>query len=171
MKYTFAGLFLIFTLASSAQKKNKGYSSAAINLNIGNNTQSFGASFGANVELSKGAFFGLEAGVLKFQDLDGIYLPMLGKFTIAPNIDKNKLSPLLVLQPGYGIYQHTYSAGSVQITTRGGFDFYGGVGVVFPGKGKGHGFLTVGYSLFGFTTEDVKSNLEMVGIKTGIMFR
>lgn len=165
MKFLFFLLLLPFLGIS---QKKEGYFALTVGANFKANTDpAFGAYLSGNGQIGPGFFIGAEIGVVKLPDLDGVYLPLLSRFTLIPRKDPKKLSPMILLQPGYGIYEKTVS----NIKTEGGFCFYGGAGVAFPGQGKGRGYLTVGYSLFGLNVNDVGANLEMIGIRAGIMIK
>jgi hypothetical protein len=165
MRIIIAATLLLFACNSFAQKK--GYSSIAAAVDVKDRANAFGLYFSGNGQMAPGSFIGIEAGVIKFKGVNAPYIPLLAKITVAPNIDKNKLSPLVVVAPGYGTYSHNATGN----TTTGGFDFYGGLGVVTASKTKTHAFITIGYSRYGFTTQEIKSKIEMVGLRTGLMFK
>lgn len=130
-----------------------------------------GAHFSGNAELANGMFLGAEIGVVKFDHLDKVYLPLLARFSMMPDLNSGKAKLLVVLAPGYGVYDNSYRRGGIYYKENGGFSFYGGVGAAFKGKQNGSLTLTVGYSSFGFTTNGYKTNIDGVGIRFGGMFR
>src|SRR5215208_515329 len=65
---------------------------------------SIGAHFSGNAEISPNFFVGLEAGVVKFPKLNNLYVPVLARFTMMPRTKLSKASPLILVEPGYGIY-------------------------------------------------------------------
>ncbi len=170
MRIIIAGLLLICSLNSFCQK-NKGYASISGSFDIRDNAQGYGALFSGNTRIGPGSFLGIESGLIKLKGLDAPYIPLFGKITVAPNFEKEKLSLLVVLEPGYGIYNHKTSIGNSYITTKGGFDFYGGLGAVTSSKSKAHAFVTIGYSRYGFSIEEITSKVEMVGVRIGVMFK
>lgn len=163
----FICLFLICTL-SNAQTKKGGYFSIALGANFQTAPDQdpiIGGHLSGNAELGKGAYLGLEVGVVKFQLYQGVYIPIQAKFTLLPMKDK-KVSPLIVLSPGLGAYNKTVFG----VSTTGGFVFYGGLGAAFSdAKKKSRAFITVGYSLFGFNVNDQDANIETIGIRAGVM--
>ena|SRR5438552_10933388 len=159
-------LFLIPALSQAQHKKQGGYFSFAGSVNIPTTAGMdpiMGAELSGNAELGKGGYLGLQAGVLKFQGMMGVYVPIQLKFSLMPAKNPKKVSPLIVLAPGLGVYNQT--------DTQGGFTFYGGIGAVFAGKGKSGGYLTAGYSSYGFTSGDINSTVETIGIRAGIMIQ
>jgi hypothetical protein len=132
---------------------------------------SVGAHFSGNAELANDMFIGAEIGVVKFDGLRKAYLPLLARFSMMPDLNSGRARLLILLAPGYGLYDDSYRRGGVYYKEKGGFSFYGGLGAAFKGKGNGYLTLTVGYSTFGFTTNGYKSNIDGVGIRFGGMFR
>lgn len=130
-----------------------------------------GAHFSGNAELTNDMFLGAEIGIVKFDGLHKPYLPLLARFSMMPNVGSGRARLLILLAPGYGLYDDKYRRGGLYYHEKGGFDFYGGVGAAFKGKQNGYLTLTVGYSTFGFTTDDYKTNIDGVGIRFGVMFR
>lgn len=130
-----------------------------------------GAHFSGNAELAKDMFVGAEIGVVKFDGLRKAYLPLLARFSMMPALSSAKARLLILLAPGYGLYDDSYRRGGIYYKQKGGFSFYGGLGAAFRGRKNGYLTLTVGYSTFGFTTNGYKSNIDGVGIRFGGMFR
>lgn len=130
-----------------------------------------GAHFSGNAGLSNDMFVGAEIGVVKFEGLRKAYLPLLARFSMMPALNSGRARLLILLAPGYGLYDDSYRRGGIYYREKGGFSFYGGLGAAFKGKGNGYLTLTVGYSTFGFSTNGYKSNIDGVGIRFGGMFR
>lgn len=166
-------IFVLTTLLyKSGQSQKQGYFSFGLGANFAQVYDPvIGVHLSGNGEIGKGFFAGIEIGAVKFQEFEGVYLPLQLKFTVAPKINTDKVSPLIVLAPGYGVYNKAVRVGSINITNQGGMVFYGGLGLAFPGKGKSRGYLTLGYSMFGFTTNEIKSYAEMIGLRAGVMLR
>lgn len=163
---------LLLPLAALSQKNDKGYFSiTALTAFKANADPAFGASLSGNVELAKAFFIGGQIGLVKFPLHDGVYVPLQAKFTVAPQLDSKKIGLLVLLEPGYGVYNKTLHAGSNTITQQGSFTFFGGLGGTFPGKGKGRAFLAAGYSLFGFKTNDVRNDERLIEVRAGVMLR
>jgi hypothetical protein len=164
-------LLLTGSLLSYAQNNFRGY--FGIEPSVYFNSQSdpaFGVNFSGSGELAKDLFAGLQVGVVKFKENDKVYIPLQVKLTIAPDYYKKKTSILILLEPGYGVYNETNRVGIDDIQTLGGFTFFGGLGAAFKGKGNGRISVAVGYSLFGFKSNDTKNNTEMIGMRLGVMF-
>ena len=130
-----------------------------------------GAHFSGNAELANDMFLGAEIGVVKFDGIRKAYLPLLARFSMMPDVGSGIARLLILLAPGYGIYDDSYRRSGIYYKEKGGFDFYGGIGAAFKGKQNGYLTLTVGYSTFGFTTNGYKSNIDGMGIRFGGMFR
>jgi hypothetical protein len=151
----------------SFAQHNSGYFSFVGSLNFPTNVDEgpiLGGHASRSTQLGTSEYLGLEAGVVKFKSMHGVYIPIQLKYSLMPAKDPRKVSALIVLAPGYGIYK--------QADTKGGLVFYGGVGAAFPGKGKGGGYLTVGYSSFAFTSKkstENNSTVSSVGVRAGVM--
>ena len=163
---------MMFISVLASAQHNKGY----LGLDAGvyviqHSNPAAGAHFSGNAELANAMFWGAEIGVVKFDGIRKAYLPLLAKLTIMPDLNSGRARLLLLLAPGYGIYDDSYRRGGNYYRDKGGFDFYGGIGAAFKGNGNGYLTLTVGYSTFGFTTNGFRSNIDGVGIRFGGMFR
>ena len=164
-------ILILFPCLCFGQSR-KGYLSIELGTYFARNTDpAIGVHLSGNAEITPSLFLGLEAGVIKFPNLKNLYAPILARFTMMPQTSRAKATPLILVEPGYGIYRHVRKIGNLRVETEGGFDFFGGIGAVFNGKGKGRLFLAIGYSSFGFSTNDIRSNLEMVGLRLGVMLR
>jgi len=159
---------LFLPMLCLAQKKNKGYCSFDASIDVKKNYDPpIGIRFSGNGEIVNGFFLGAEVGVVKFPDLEGVYVPILARFTVVPNADSKKTTFLALLEPGYGAYN---KQDALNAPLQGGFNFFGGIGATFSGKGSGRMYLAAGYSLYGFKRNDIKSDREMLGMRVGIMF-
>jgi hypothetical protein len=165
MKNILLALFLICTISSAAQKK--GYLGIEAGLNfIRYSSPAIGGHISGNGSVNQNILYGLQIGVVKFQELTGIYIPFQGRFTLLTAKDPKKISPLIFFEPGYGVYHHQENG----VLTDGGFTIYTGAGLKFPSKtNNGGAFLSVGYSSFGFVVNEVKAPQNGVGIRFGIM--
>ena len=130
-----------------------------------------GAHFSGNAELTNDVFLGAEIGFVKFDHLDKVYLPLLARFSFMPQLNLRRANLLILLAPGYGVYDDSYRRNTTYYKSKGGFSFYGGAGAAFRGKGNAYLTLTIGYATFGFTTNGYKSNIDGVGIRIGALFR
>jgi hypothetical protein len=163
-------LILLFlpTVTFSQQKKTSGFFQFEFGTYlIQERDPAIGVQLSGNGEFGKGFYTGLGIGVVKFQNLDGVYIPINLKFTLIAY--KNKTSPMIILDPGYGAYKNSIRVGSISIVTQGGFNFFGGLGIAFGPEGKGRGFIAAGYQLFGFQVNEKAANTESIGIKFGLM--
>lgn len=171
LKY-FILVLLIHTSHSSFSQRKNGY----LGLDAGVYVIKYydpavGAHFSGNAELAKDMFLGAEIGIVKFDGIRKIYAPLLARFSMMPDIGSGRTRLLILLAPGYGLYDDSYRRGDIYYKEKGGFSFYGGMGAAFKGKQNGYLTLTVGYSTFGFSTNGHKSNIDGVGIRFGGMFR
>lgn len=172
-KRTLILFLLCFTITSSFAQKRNGYLGLEGGLYLNQPPYDVGAGlhFSGNAEISNDMFMGLEIGAVKFHHLHKPYLPLLARFSMMPSLRSGKARLLIVLAPGYGFYDDDYRRGQVYYKSKGGFSFYGGVGAAFKGKQNGYLTVTIGYSTFGFTTNDYKTNVDGVGIRFGGIFR
>jgi hypothetical protein len=164
-------LIILRAQSSFAQRRN-GYLGLEAGVYATNHYDpGIGFHFSGNAEVANAMFVGAEVGVISFSDLEKPYIPLLVRFSAMPQLNSTKARLLVVVAPGYGIYDNSRQRNNIYYKTKGGFTFYGGAGAAFKGKGKADFSLTIGYSSFGFTTEGYKSNIDGVGIRFGVMFR
>jgi hypothetical protein len=171
LKYIMLVVLIHASILSFSQRR-KGY----LGLDAGvyvikHSDPAVGAHFSGNAELSNDIFLGAEIGVVKFDGLRKAYLPLLARFSMMPDLNLGRARLLILLAPGYGLYDDSYRRGGIYYKEKGGFNFYGGLGAAFKGKQNSYLTVTVGYSTFGFTTNGYKSNIDGVGIRLGAMFR
>lgn len=163
---------LLLPVIGLAQKKSKGYVSVNAALEFKSKTDpGFGGLASGNLQVSKEFFAGMQLGALKLPYKDGVYVPLQARFTIAPSMHSNKVSPFMLIEPGYGIYSKTHNNFFGSYTEEGGFVLFAGGGILLPASQKGGLQVSVGYSSFGFKTGTYKDNLEMVGVRLGVYFR
>lgn len=143
MKYFFSIAFSFILLQSIAQKNQKGYFSlrGGISLKEGTNK----AIGRVSVGVSNNDIFGFGGGFGIIQ-YEKPYLPLT--FDISFFGKPGKISPCIIGNAGYGIYNYNVSG----LTMRGGFT--GGLsgGISFPGKDKFKTFVLIGVSTYHFTT-------------------
>lgn len=163
---------LLFPIIGLAQKKSKGYLSITSSLHFKSQTDpGFGGLVSGNLQVSKEFFAGVQLGALKLPYTDGVYVPLQAKFTIAPSFHSNKVSPVMLIEPGYGIYNKTYHYYAGSYTEEGGFTFFAGAGILLPVSARGGLMLAAGYSSFGFKAGNEKTNLEMIGARLGVYLK
>jgi hypothetical protein len=166
MRIILLGILLIPAALSAQQKQHKGFVSLEPSIHFYKKAEpAFGFQLSGNGQLGSGLYAGVEVGVVRLAKDSGIYIPFQAKFSVIPI--RNKYSPMVLIEPGYGVYKS--KASSSAEGTAGGFTFFGGVGLAFPGKDKSRGFLAVGYSRFGFETGSTHTSIEGVGIKLALM--
>jgi hypothetical protein len=164
-----------------AQLNPSGYASfdlgPAIPLNEG--SPAFNGSFSANAGWGKRNFVGIALGFLQFSQLNNPYLPVSLKLSALSSLNPRRTSALVVLEPGYGFYSESHSAGSSSVITRGGFTLFSAVGVVAPKKQKTRPYLLAGYAHYGFVSRyttnmlsphKTRPHLEALEIRAGVMF-
>jgi hypothetical protein len=171
LKFFFLILIMQVSVLSFCQRRNGYLGLDAGVYVIKHYDPAVGAHFSGNAELANDMFLGAEIGVVKFDGIRKAYFPLLARFSMMPALNSGRARLLILLAPGYGIYDDSYRRGGIYYKEKGGFDFYGGIGAAFKGKQNGYLTLTVGYSTFGFTTNGYKSNIDGVGIRFGGMFR
>jgi hypothetical protein len=167
MKLLFIIFFLAPTLCFSQFKGINTFSAGPENL-INGSGLAFGAQLSGNLLLSKGSFMGLEIGYLKFPKMTGLYVPVSLKLTAVINDDPNKTRPIIMIQPGYGLYNERDSESST-IVRKGGTTIYTGIGVAFAATGNKRGYLMAGYSNYGFENNSVRSRIESIGLRAGMI--
>lgn len=122
-----------------------------------------------NFAISSKVYVGFESGLLKYGSFPGLYNPIQFKMSYFTNTNPSKSAAMFFVQPGYGAYtgQPFVNGGDV----KGGFCFYGGAGVRMPSKSKIHGFINIGYSVFGFTVNEKPMPEAALGVKFGLLLR
>ncbi len=114
-------------------------------------------------KLSNMALLGIGVGVTKIKEYKKLYVPVFGTITVADFT--KKLSPLVVLEPGYGIYKENIRSGNRRTTREGGFTFFGGAGVAIAASSKANLSFSVGYAHYGFSIDDYNYAIKGVGVR------
>ena len=83
------------------------------------------ARFAGGARIEKDVFLGVGAGVTKFSDNSSLYFPIFGHISFSYN-STAKIFPIIVLQPGYGLYNKTIRVGNEDIQTKGGLTYFAG---------------------------------------------
>lgn len=159
------------SLLSFSQKRNGYLGLDAGVYVIKNSNPAMGAHFSGNAQIATDAYLGAEVGVVKIDGLRKPYLPLLARVSMMPNVGSSRTRLLILLAPGYGVYDDTYRRGGFYYHEKGGFSFYGGFGAVFMQKKNASLSLTIGYSTFGISTNSYKSNIDGVGVRFGVMLK
>lgn len=138
---------LLFCLNTHAQtrttKKQGGYMSLRGGPSFKDGTTKAIAS--VSVGFSDNNTFGIGGG-FGYINYDRPYIPLTADISFFGI--PGKISPVIIAQAGYGVYNYTtnYTVG------RGGFTGSLNAGVGFPLKGKNKIIITAGYYTYGFTT-------------------
>lgn len=144
--YLSCALFL-FCLNTHAQtrttKKQGGYMSLRGGPSFKDGTTKAIAS--VSVGVSNNNIFGIGGGI-GYIDFEKPYIPLTADISFFGK--QGKVSPVIIGQAGYGVYNYTtaYTVG------RGGFTGSINAGVGFPVKGKNKIIVTAGYYTYGFIT-------------------
>lgn len=159
---------LLFPLIGFSQLKGMNTISAGPENLTNGNGLAVGFHLSGNAVLSKGSFMGLEIGYMKFPEMKGMYVPVSLKLTSIINDDPNKTRPILMIQPGYGLYNERDSESST-ILRKGGTTIYTGLGIAFPLSGNKRGYVMAGYSNYGFELGSTRSRVQSIGIRAGMI--
>lgn len=163
---------LVMPFICFAQRKAKGYFSLDPALYFKAKTDpGFGGFLSGNLKLKSELFAGLQIGAVSLPGMDGAYVPLQAKFTVIPSLNSNKVSPFMLIEPGYGIHNKTYGNSYFSYTEEGGFVFFAAAGLLLPTSAKGALTLAIGYSSFGSKIGTTKHNLEMVGVRLGVLLK
>lgn len=162
-------IICIFFL-STVNAQNKGFATVSFGLDFPKKADpAISVFFSGNHEVLRDLALGISGGVVKFPRADRLYFPVAANITIMPG-NKSTVSPLIILQPGYGFYNRSESSGPFNFETKGGFTFYGGAGVLLPaGPVKVH--FTGGIGYYTFETNWTKDGVTTGAIRLGLMFR
>ena len=160
MKYIF--LFTLFVSSVCfAQKRPDGFLSGTFQVDAPEHYKPVvSARLSGGFNLSNFALLGIGIGVTKFKELPKVYVPVFATISIADFT--KRISPMVVLETGYGIYNQKISRG---ITREGGFTFFGGGGVAIAASSKLNLSLSVGYAHYGFETEGINSSIKGPGFR------
>ena len=164
MKYILL-LAILYSSAAIAQKKySKGFLSGTFQVDAPEHYKPIiSGRLSGGVKLNNIALLGIGIGVTKFKEFKKIYVPVFGTITVADF--SKKLSPLVVFEPGYGIYNEKLKIGNRSVTREGGFTFFGGGGVAVAATSKANLSFSVGYSLYSFNTAGINSSVKGVGFR------
>jgi hypothetical protein len=156
---------LLFSSAAIAQKRpSNGFLSGTFQVDAPEHYKPVvGARLSGGVNLKNLALVGIGVGITKFKEFKKVYVPIFGTITVA-DFSKH-VSPLVVLEPGYGIYNEKFRAGNRTITRKGGFTFFGGGGVAVAANRKANLSFSVGYSIYSFNTAGINSSVKGIGFR------
>lgn len=135
-------VLLFLPVFSLAQDKG-GYASIRAGVSIYKGQQV--AMGRVSVGVSKNNTFGIGGG-FGFIKFDKVYIPLTVDMSFFGK--PGKVSPVIIGQAGYGIYNYTSS----YVTQRGGFTGGFNAGIAFPGGGTRKIFVTGGLGIYSFTT-------------------
>jgi hypothetical protein len=161
MKYIFVVLLFLSTTVIAQRRATNAFFSGTFQVDAPEHYKpvvSGRLSGGAN--LNNFALLGVGVGITKFKEFKKLYVPVFGTITIADF--KKHVSPLVVVEPGYGIYNEKLRSG---VTREGGFTFFGGGGVAVAATSKANLSFSVGYSVYSFNTGGVNSTVKGVGFR------
>ena len=159
---------LLFPVICFSQLKgNNTFSAGPENLTNGDGL-AFGAHLSGNAIISKGAFLGVEIGYIKLPKMNGIYTPLSLKLATIINDDESKTKPMIMFQPGYGLYSDRDNKTQSE-RRKGGTTLYTGLGVAFAASGNKRGYIMAGYSNYGFETNSIRSRVQSIGIRAGMI--
>lgn len=163
MKHILVFAFLFVSGFLSAQKRD-GFLSGTLQVDVPEHYQPVvSARLSGGAKLNNLALLGIGIGVTRFKEFQKLYVPVFGTITIADFT--KRVSPLAVLEPGYGIYKETFREGNRRIVREGGFTFFGGIGVGVAASKKANLAFSIGYSHYGFTTDNYSFAIKGVGIR------
>lgn len=164
MKYILL-LFIFVSLTATAQRRaSNAFFSGTFQVDAPEHYKpiiSGRLSGGAN--LQNFALIGIGVGVTKIKEMGKLYVPVFGTITIADF--SKKVSPLVVAEPGYGIYNEKVRLGTRTVTREGGFTFFGGGGAAIAANSKANISFSIGYSVYSFNTAGINSSIKGIGFR------
>jgi hypothetical protein len=96
-----------------------------------------------------------------------LYVPVFAN--IAYNFNAtNKIFPMLLLQPGYGIYSRTTKVGITDIIEKGGFTWFAGGGIGISSSSRIKTMIHIGYAGYTFKTNNQKNTADGFAVKVGV---
>jgi hypothetical protein len=119
------------------------------------------ARFGGGGVFQETVGLGVNAGVVKIDEVEGVYVPIALDILLFHK-PQSKIFPIAMFQPGYGIYTKE----TIGTQTKGAFTFYAGAGIGFNAGKNLTGHVQGGYSSYGF-----KSPMGTVEDITGVALR
>lgn len=163
MKYILIFSLFIFQVCF-AQRSSRSFISGTVQVDAPEHYKPVvSARLSGGVNLKNLALVGFGIGITKFKEFSKLYVPVFGTVTIADF--SKRVSPLVVLEPGYGIYNEKIRLGNRTVTREGGFTFFGGGGVALAASSKANLSFSVGYAHYGFTTAGITSSVKGVGFR------
>ncbi len=146
MKYI--SLFTLFISISAFAQKSRGFVSGTLQVDAPEHYKpAVGAKLSGGANLNNLVLLWIGVGVTKFKEFSKVYVPVFGTISVADFT--KRISPLLVLEPGYGFYNEK---GDGDFADHGGFTFFGGGGVAIAASQKANLSFSVGYSHYAFKT-------------------
>ena len=158
MKYIL--LLLLFFASETKAQKSRGFISGTFQVDAPEHYKPVAsARISGGAKLNNLVLLGIGVGVTKFKEFKKVYVPVFGTITVA---DFTKtISPLLVLEPGYGFYDEKIG----RAKREGGFTFFGGGGIAVAATPKANLSFSVGYAHYSFQTAGVNSAVKGPGFR------
>jgi hypothetical protein len=158
-------LSVLLSTSTFAQRGlSRGFVSGTLQIDAPENYKAIvSARLSGGAKLSNLALIGIGVGVTKFKEFSKVYVPVFGTIAIADFT--KRISPLVVLEPGYGIYNEKLHWGNRVVTREGGFTFFGGGGVAIAATRKANISFSVGYAHYSFTTAGITSSVKGPGFR------
>ena len=151
MKYTLVLLFFLSSAATAQRRMTNAFVSGTFQVDAPEHYKPVvGGRLSGGANLKNFALVGIGLGVTRIKEYKKLYVPVFGTITIADF--SKKVSPLVVAEPGYGIYNEKVRIGNNTVEREGGFTFFGGGGVAVAATSKGNLSFSVGYSVYSFNT-------------------
>ena len=146
MKYI---LFITIFISSSVfAQKSRGFVSGTFQVDAPEDYKAaVSARLSGGANLNNLVLLGIGVGVTKFEEFSKVYVPVFATISVA-DFTKH-VSPILVLEPGYGFYSEKENN---DFEDHGGFTFFGGGGVAIAVSQKANLSFCVGYSHYEFNT-------------------
>ena len=154
----------LFPFIVAAQQK--AYVTIAFGKDFPKHYHVIGGYFTGNSPISKKISFGGGTAILKFDNIERLYVPLFFNLTFMSQKPGKKVFPIVLFQPGYGFYRRNEAG----ITTRGGLTFHTSAGIGYPFLFKKKGFATIGLAHYTFKKEGVSENLTSYGGRIGMIF-
>lgn len=159
MKYIL--LFTLFVSFSGFAQKSRRFVSGTLQIDAPEHYKpAAGARLSGGVNLNNLVLLGVGVGVTKFKEFSKVYVPVFGTLTLADFT--KRISPLLVLEPGYGFYNEKRDR---DFADQGGFTFFGGGGVAIAASQKANLSFSVGYSHYTFKTRGNNFTVNGPGLR------
>jgi hypothetical protein len=158
-------LILTVLISSSVfSQKSRGFVSGTFQVDAPEHYEPIiSARLSGGAKLNNLVLLGIGVGVTKFKEFKKVYVPVFGTITVADFT--KRISPLVVLEPGYGIYDEKVRLGNRTVTREGGFTFFGGGGIAIAATPKANLSFSVGYAYYGFNTAGVHSSIKGPGFR------